>query len=337
MTRYFLNLPLTLLLLCLLLASPGNCLEIEPFRTNNRSPLLQIFGLPAETSSVLVPSGHWHGSLTQDIASSYSTGNTATDQILLDGELYRWTLAVRYGITDSLELGLELPFILQGGGFLDGFIIDWHTFWGLPQGGRDTAPKNRLNYRYTQNGVEQLAMSHASGGIGDISLLAGYRLHEQRTDADHDTLAIRAQLKLPTGNSSALLGSGSVDIALFLVGSMNRRTEWGTLGMFGSAGGIATSDGDILKQHRQNLAGFGSAGAGWAPADWINFKLQCNLNTPLYASSSLPELGRTAVLLTMGGTLKLPGNYLLDIGVGEDLAVATAPDVSFHLGLSKRF
>lgn len=324
-------------LLLSLLTPPAHALEIEPFRTNNRSPLLQIFGLPAETSATLVPAGHWQGSLTQDIASSYSTGNTATDKVLLDGELYRWTLAARYGVTDSLELGLELPFVLQGGGFLDGFIIDWHKFWGLPQGGRDTAPKNRLNYRYTKNGVQQLAMSHASGGIGDISLLAGYKLLEQQTDSDHDTLAIRAQLKLPTGDSSSLLGSGSTDIALFLTGSMNRRTEWGTLGIYGSAGGIVTSDGTILKQQRQNLAGFGTAGAGWAPADWISFKLQCNFNTPLYASSSLPELGQTAVLLTMGGTLKLPGNYLLDIGLGEDIAVATAPDVSFHLGLSRRF
>jgi hypothetical protein len=326
-----------LILLCSLLPSPGHCLEIEPFRVNNRSPLLQIFGLPAETSSVLIAAGRWQGSLSQDISSSYSVGTTATEQILLDGELYRWTLAARYGITDTLELGLELPFVLQGGGFLDGFIVDWHKWWRLPQGGRDTAPNNRLKYRYTKDGVQQLAMSHASGGIGDISLLVGYKLFDQQTDTDHDSLALRMQLKLPTGDSSSLLGSGSVDGALFLTGAMNRGTDWGTLGMFGSAGGLLTSDGDVLKQQRTNLAGFGSVGAGWAPADWISLKLQCNLNTPLYSASSLTELGRTAVLLTMGGTLKFPGNYLLDIGVGEDIAVGTAPDVSLHLGLSKKF
>jgi hypothetical protein len=331
------HLSAVMIFLLSLLPLPAHSLEIEPFRTNNRSPLVQIFGLPAETSATLVAAGRWQGSLTQDIANSYSVSNTATEQILLDGELYRWTLAARYGITDNFELGLELPFVLQGGGFLDGFIIDWHSFWGLPQGGRDTAPKNRLNYRYTKNGVQQLAMNHSSGGVGDISLLAGYKLFEQQTGTDHDSLVIRTQLKLPTGDSSRLLGSGSVDLALFLSGSMNRSTEWGTLGIFGSAGAMFASDGDILKDQRENLAGFGAAGLGWSPADWISFKLQCNLNTPLYASSSLPELGQVAALLTIGGTLKFPGNYLLDIGVGEDIAVKTAPDVNVHLGLSKRF
>ena len=326
-----------LLLCCLFLPAPANGLEIEPFKTNNRSPLLQIFGLPAETSASILSPGRWQVGLTMDISSSYTAGTSGNEQILLDGELYRWTLAARYGISNRFELGLELPFVLQGGGFLDGFIVDWHKFWGLPQGGRDTAPKNRLNYSYSKNGVRQLSMDQASGGIGDLSLLAGYKLFEHRDSVDHDTLAVRTQLKLPTGESSRLLGSGSIDLALFLTGSMNRQTEWGTIGIFGSAGGMVTSDGDVLKHQRENLAGFGAAGIGWAPADWINFKVQCNLNTPLYASSSLPELGQVAALVTMGGTLKFPGNYLLDIGVGEDIAVGTAPDVSLHLGLSKRF
>ncbi len=337
MTHHLFMLFIPLFFLCSLLPATAHGIEIEPFRTANRSPLLQIFGLPAETSSTLVSAGKWQVSLSQDIANSYNVGNTATEQVLLDGELYRWTLAARYGITDQLELGLELPFVQQGGGFLDSFIIDWHKFWGLPQGGRDTAPKNKLTYRYTKNGVQQLAMSHSTGGIGDISLLAGYKLLEQKTETDHDNLVIRTQIKLPTGNSSSLMGSGSVDLALFVSGSMNRKTEWGTLGIFGSAGALFASDGDILKNQRENLAGFGTAGLGWSPADWISFKLQGNLNTPLYGSSSLPELGKIAALLTMGGSLKLPGNYLLDIGVGEDIAVATAPDVTLHLGLSKRF
>jgi hypothetical protein len=335
-TRFF-HLQAVLIAFLLLLTPSAHGLEIEPFRTANRSPMVQPFGLPAETSSNLAAAGHWHTSLTQDIASIYSTSTAANEQILLDGELYRWTLAARYGVTDHLELGLELPFVMQGGGFLDGFIIDWHKWWGLPQGGRDTALKNRLSYTYTKNGVRQLAMGHASGGIGDISLLGGYKLIDQRADNDHDTLTLRTQLKLPTGDSANLLGSGSVDFSLFLTGSMNSYTDWGMLGVYAAAGGMVSSDGEILKHQRQNMIGFGNAGLGWAPASWINFKVQCDLSTPFYKDSSLPELGKGSALLTFGGTLKLPGSYLLAIGVGEDIAVATAPDVTFHLGLSKQF
>lgn len=328
---------LFLIVICTVCASPLFALEITPFHTANRSPLTQIYGLPVETSSQLLPAGRLQLGFTQDIASIYSVSSTSSESILLDGELYRWTLTGRYGLTDRIELGLELPLVVQGGGFLDSFIIDWHKFFGLPQGGRDTAPKNQLRYRYTKNGVQKLDMTRPTGGTGDISLLAAYRLLEQQDETDHDSLAVRAQLKLPSGSSANLLGSGSTDFSLFLSGAMNRTTEYGILGIYASAGGMVTTDGEVLKDQRNNLIAFGNVGIGWSPVDWIAFKVQTDLNTPFYKGSSLPELGKSAALMTFGGTLKLPGNYLLDIGVGEDIAVATAPDVTFHLGLSKRF
>lgn len=327
----------SLLILLVPAKGPVSAVEIDPFRTVNRSPLVDIYGLPAETSSTLAAANHWHASLSQDIASIYTTSSSANEQILLDGELYRWTFSGRYGLTDTIELGLELPIVLQGGGFLDGFILDWHDFWGLPQGGRNTAPKDRLHYSYVKDGIQRLNVQQSKGGIGDISLLAAYKLFEQQTETDHDTLALRGQLKLPTGDSSALLGSGSVDFAVFLTGAMNRNTEWGTIGVFASAGGMYISPGNILKDQQENFVGFGAGGLGWSPADWISLKVQCNLTSPFYKQTSLDELGKSTALLTTGGTLKLPDNYLLDIGVGEDILVATAPDVTFHLSLSKQF
>lgn len=311
-------------------------LEITPFRIANNNPLAQIYGLPAETSPVLTGSGKWQFGLTQDIASIYSASDSSSEHILLDGELYRWNLSARYGLGDSVELGLELPFIVQGGGFLDSFIIDWHKAFGLPQGGRDIAPKNRLRYQYSKDGRQLLNMTRSTGGIGDISLLAAYRLFEQKTGQDHDAVALRAQVKLPSGDTGNLMGSGSVDTALFLTGSMNRSTEWGMLGVYGSVGGMVSSDGSVLAGQRKNLAALGSAGLGWAPASWIAFKVQGNLHTPLF-KSDLSEIGNNSALITFGGTLKLPDGYLLDLGVGEDIAVGTAPDVNFHLGLTRRF
>ncbi len=330
------TLVLSLLLLLTVAGAEAEPLEITPFRTINNNPLAQIYGLPAETSAVLTDSGRWHFNLTQDIASIYSTSDSSSEHILLDGELYRWNLSARYGVSDNLELGLELPFIVQGGGFLDSFIIDWHKTFGLPQGGRDTAPKNRLRYQYSKDGRQLLNVTRSSSGIGDISLLAGYRLFEQKTDQDLDAVAVRAQVKLPSGDTGNLMGSGSIDTALFLTGSMNRSTEWGMLGVFGSVGGMVSSDGSILAGQRENLAALGTAGLGWAPASWIAFKVQCNLHTPLF-NSGLSEIGNNSALITFGGTLKLPDGYLLDLGVGEDIAVGTAPDVNFHMGLAKRF
>ncbi len=97
------------------------------------------------------------------------------------------------------------------------------------------------------------------------------------------------------------------------------------------------SGSDVLRDQHNPFAGVGSLGIGWGPASWISFKVQLNGSTPMYHGSSLDELSKSPLLLITGGSLRLPGEYLLDIGVAEDVAVATAPDVSFHLGLSKRF
>jgi hypothetical protein len=227
--------------------------------------------------------------------------------------------------------------VLYGGGFLDSFVIDWHKFFSLPQGGRETAPKNRLRFVYVKDGVQKLSMDHADSGIGDISLNGGMKLYDVRDNESHDSLALRAALKLPSGDSGSLRGSGSTDFTLSLCGSMNTVPEFGDLGVFGSLGGMAMTDGKVLRDQQNNLAGFGTAGLGWGPTEWISFKFQLNWNTPLYRGSALDEVSKSALMLVSGGAIKLPGDYRLDIGVSEDVAVATAPDVTFHLGLSKQY
>jgi hypothetical protein len=136
-------------------------MEITPFRTTNQRPLTQIFGLPAESSAIIAPRGRVEARLTQDVANEYRVITAATEQLVLDGESYRWTLAARYGITDRFEAGIDIPYVLYGGGFLDGFIEDWHSAFGMPQGGRDRAPRNRLRYLYRKDGLQKLTMDHA--------------------------------------------------------------------------------------------------------------------------------------------------------------------------------
>lgn len=312
-------------------------MEITPFRTVNQSPLVRIFGQPAESGAAVTPPGHISASLVQDVANNYAVSGNAREQVRLDGESYRWTAALRYGISQGFEVGIEVPYMVEGGGFLDGFIVDWHNAFSLPQGGRDTAPRNRLLYAYARDGVTKLKMDHAGSGVGDISLTAGMKIYDRQDISGHDAVALRTSMKLPTGDSSALRGSGSTDFSLSLCGSMNNFTEWGALGVYGSVGGMAMTRGEVLADQQRSLAAFGTAGIGWGPAEWISFKFQLNAHTAMFNGSSLDAVSGNSLMLTSGGALKLPGGYLLDIGVAEDVAVATAPDVTFHLGLSRQF
>ena len=328
---------LLLVLLCSAGFASAADMEITPFSSFNQGALVQIYGLPHDTTAAIIPRNKLSLALNQDYTSNYTVHSTAREQITLDGETHRLALVTRYGIAPRMEVGLEIPYVSQKGGFLDNFIVDWHNTFKMPQGGRDQAPDNRLNYSYRKDGVQKLEMNQGDSGLGDVSLTGGLSLYDVAGTERHDRLAFKGAVKLPTGDSSSLLGSGSTDLMLQLCGSMNRYTGWGSLGIYGSVGGLAMSKSDVLRDQHNQLAGFGSLGLGWGPASWISFKVQLNSTTPFYRGSELHEIATSTVASVFGGTLRFPGGYLLDIGVAEDIKLRTAPDVSFHLGLSKQF
>jgi len=326
--------------LSLLLSAPAISwgADIIPFHTFNQSPLVQIFGLPAAENAAVQPAGRTWSLLAVDIANGFAQDTTVGERIVLDGESYRLTLALRYGITDKVEAGIDIPWVGYGAGVFDSFIEGWHDTFGLPQGGRKEAPRNRFLYAYDRYGQEQLRLDDSNFGLGDIRLTGGLQLYHDR-QPNPRAVALRTSIKLPTGSSSKLHGSGSTDIALWLTASDDYPLpgSWGHLTLFGSAGGMAMTDGDMMRHQQCNLVGFGSLGFGWSPAEWIALKAQFSGNTPFYRDSELPELGNSSLIFTIGGTLAFTPATALDIGVSEDLTVSASPDVALHLGLSHRF
>lgn len=271
-----------------------------------------------------------------DIANNYIVAANGSESLLLDGESFRTTLSFRHGFGNHLEAGLEIPFVGNGGGAFDSFIEGWHDFFGLPQGGRNEAPRNRLLYAYEKNGSGLLLLDRSNTGIGDIRITGGYQLYKSHGQSPR-AVSVRGSLKLPTGQSSSLHGSGSLDAAVWIDASDDSAISAGHLTVFGSAGGMAMTKGDVLPEQQRNLAGFGSLGIGWAPVDWIALILQLSGHTPFYEGSDLKELSSASLQLHSGGTLRLPGSFLLDIAVSEDIAVETAPDITLHLALRRPF
>lgn len=332
---------MALLLTSLFGTVPGSpsvvdAMDIIPFQSSNQSPLIRIFGLPAIGSASVVPAGKFEGTLTSDVTNSFATDSSGTEAVMLDGETYRFNLAVRYGVAPGIQIGIDIPYLAEGGGILDGFIEDFHDTFGLPQGDRTSYPRNRLLYQYSNNGTTKVLVNDGSHGIGDIRLSGAWQLH--RGDAESPlAVALHASIKLPTGNSNRLFGSGSTDFALWLTASDDCQLPLGHLTVYAAAGGMALTDGDVLKDQQRNLAAFGSLGLGWSPLNWLALKIQADAHTSFYTGSSLKQVNSGSVQLVSGGTIGFCEKTFLDLGVSEDVLVATAPDVVFHLALRHRF
>ena len=310
--------------------------EITPFYTQNQSPLVQIFGLPSIGEASLLPQRKIDARLMVDLANNYVSDSNPRESILLDGESTRIALDVRYGIAHGFECGVMIPYIILNGGFLDTFIEGYHNTFGFPQGGRDQAPRNRLLYQYQRDGIQRLKIDSSSTGLGDISLMGGWQLYRGENKPER-AVALRAALKLPTGDSDQLHGSGSTDFSLWVTASDDWKLEVGHFTLFGSAGIMAMTDGKVLQDQQRNWVGFGGLGVGWSPFRWIAFTIQTNAHTSFYRDSELREVNANSAQLTVGGTLGFSDRTALDIGVSEDIIVKTAPDVVFHFALRHRF
>jgi hypothetical protein len=305
---------------------------LDPLPTFNQSPLVQVYGLPAPDGARVLARGQWRVQARFEAANNFLSLENSDESLVLDGETHRTAVTVRFG-GGANEWGIEIPYISHSGGSLDGFIVNWHDTFGLPQGGRDTAPFDQLRFVYTRAGVERLRITDASSGIGDVRLLAGWRRpHRAETD-----VALRASLKLPTGDAKQLHGSGGVDAALWLSGACATGSCWETVGWNAHAGVVLLGRGDVLPEMQRRAVAFGGAGLAYRPWHPTVFKAELRAHTPFYRDSDLAALGVTGFQLILGGTWIVDKGVAVDLGVTEDIRTKTAPDVSLLIGLRASF
>lgn len=316
---------------------PVDAMEITPLRTGNMAPLLHIHGLPVPDRARILSQHEGEASLAADLANNFAASATGDESVTFDGETYRIALEMRYGIAPGVEAGIEVPLVLHSGGFLDGFIEGFHDTFNFSSAGRDDVSRDQLLYRYDKNGSNRFRVDGSNGGIGDIRLTGGIQLYDDQS-ANPRRLALRGALKLPTGDSGHLRGSGSVDVALWLSASDDYSLGgWGHLTAFANAGGTVMGDGDVLGEQQRTLAATGNAGFGWSPLDRLALTVQTTWNSSLYKGSALREVDNDSLVITGGGTIGLAEKTSLDLAISEDLSVDTAPDVAFHLALRQRF
>ncbi|MBV8063204.1 MAG: DUF3187 family protein [Nevskia sp.] len=255
----------------------------------------------------------------------YTARANADETILLDGEATQLSYDLRYGFAPRWEADLFVPVLAQGGGILDGVIEGWHHLWGLPNGGRGDAPKNRYLYQYTRDGQMLLNVSQGSVNFGDIRLGTGYRIT--------DKLAARAMLQLPTADASHLSGSGEVGGALWLDGGLPLSGFFRWLTLYGSAGYSVTATGHILHDQQRNGLAFGAAGLGLRFTPNWDAKLQVYFHGAPYKDSSLAALDHVAAPLTVSTSYRFTPHTAVSLGFQEKANIFASPDFGIFLGV----
>lgn len=325
-----------LVTLCVLLSAPSLWaaeVDLRPLQVSNQAPLAVLCGLPTLDRARLLADGEYEAGFRWDVANNYTLGANGREQLLFDGESSRLALRLDRGLARGWEVGIEVPLIAHRQGHLDGFIEGWHDFFGLSQGGRDRAADDQLEYSYRRNSVTLLDQQQEETGLGDIRLLLSRQLY----NAGDSALALHASLELPSGDDDKLLGSGSTDLALWVSGDRRWQLSGQRLALHYGGGLLVADSGELLASQRRPLVGTATLGLSWSRWQRLALQLQLDAHSSLFEESGLRQLNEASAQLALGGALALGEQTRLELAVVEDVAVDTAPDVTFHLGLSRRF
>ncbi|HEY6130987.1 MAG TPA: DUF3187 family protein, partial [Halioglobus sp.] len=106
-------------------------LASEPLYVKNLSPVAGLIGLPSQRDAFTMTGGEVAAALHGSLASHYINDGDGIENLNLDGETLRAALELRYGVADNWDVQLEVPWLKQSGGDLDGVIDDWHDVWGM--------------------------------------------------------------------------------------------------------------------------------------------------------------------------------------------------------------
>lgn len=309
-------------LCCVMLASPP--LRADTLGTSNQGALARAFALPALGHAQLASASQWQFAF--EIATEFVNKQTDSEALLLDGESQRGSLGWRGGLGADWDVGIEIPVLHTGGGFMDSLVEDWHDTFGLPNGGRENAPQDRYRYAYARDGSVVLDTDEDGTALGDVRVDLGRAIGEG--------FALRAQLKLQTGDADRL-GGGNFGGALWSDWALpfGAASRWGG---FLSAGLSANEQANALESQQNEFVPFGGLGLDLRLLDSLQALAQVYLHGPLYEDSEIAALERAGAMLTLGGRWCLRDDTCVDLSFSEDLAVGVSPDFSLRLALQLR-
>ena len=316
-----------------------------PLLVRNITPVAHLYGVPAALGSRVwrADSSGERGRLkgleygvNLEHASSFTSVRTARSSVFFDGETTVASYSLRGALTPVfggkdryLEWGLALPLVMHSGGFLDGAIDEFHETFDFRDGGRSIAPRNQIDYLVQIDGEVYANFQDSKTRVGDARAWLGYQLFD---DAQR-SLAVRTQLKLPTGSVRSLSGSGAADLATWLEYGEHSLLDQFGVGVNIMLGAAYLGKGDLAPNRQESAVGFAQLGLYYQYNAWLQLHAQLAGQTKIIDSQLLQAQG-AAVQVTIGGRMRLRERLWMDLGLVEDIRTKSSADVVFHLRLS---
>ncbi|MBI4552040.1 MAG: DUF3187 family protein, partial [Candidatus Latescibacteria bacterium] len=289
-------------------------LSLRPDRAGLRPPgTLRLAGRFAYANTYAVTRPVGNPTVPLDY---YQAAPLSEYRLFVDAEVLRASFDIDWSPSARWQLGAEVPFLIQGGGYLDRTVEGFHHLFRLSNGGREQTPRNAYGVFVVRSGRFWIAHDQPpAAGLGDVVLrvkTAVITPHGRRP-----ALSWLGALKLPTGQFDRLTGSGGTDaqVALLLTQPIGASFILHYNVGYTHIGRPARSAGFPVRSITSHLLA-----AEYLATRRLSVILQALANTSLFPAGRLGPLDRTAYELHAGVKYALTPSILLDIGLMENLS-----------------
>lgn len=195
-----------------------------PFPVRNFQALDQlVLGMPGDRATVL-RQGDFDVRLEAANTASIARNSEAQAEVTMKFETVRVGLFLRYGLTDRLEIGMEIPALHRYGGFMEGPIK------GVENATTGLSPPRKAlgntSYAFNISNGERTLFKGSEGatGLGDLSFFGKYQLLKETSALP--AMSLRVAVKAPTGDTAEVFGSGHPDAGVGLALEKTLADHW---------------------------------------------------------------------------------------------------------------
>lgn len=180
-----------------------------PFPVRNFQALDQlVLGMPGERAAVL-RRGDFDARLELANTATIARDSTEQAEVTMKFETVRAGLFLRYGLTDRLELGAEIPALHRYDGFMEGVILGVENAMTGIAPAREALRNTHYTFNVAKGGRTLFQGSEGATGLGDVSFFGKYQA--LRETSSLPALSVRVAVKAPTGDTGQVFGSGHPD------------------------------------------------------------------------------------------------------------------------------
>lgn len=253
--------------------------------------------------------------------------------VQIDAEMLQLTATVAYGLSDTMQVEAGYERRSRFGGAMDGLIQNFHRLFGIDQGGRLDAPRNRLHTRLQPPGAEEpLIITEADRGVFAEGLDLTFQ-HNLTCGTRHlPAISYSFTARIDTANELDSTKLGGLDLAASIAFSRQLGRLYGYLTLGWTYFGDDRMGPMVLRSNQRSLM---------AALEWPVAPRHALLFHYLATEGMVDGFGpfdNASDEITLGWKWEFHPHTVLEVGLIENIiSFGNSPDFGIHMGLSRRF